>query len=659
LHGQAWSGILSPSRAINWSNAGATISTTRTQCVTSQCAAVSGGTVTAASINAALASAPANTYVLIPAGNFTMSAGLVFNNISNVTLRGSGSNSTFLAFASGSATCGGGNHDICVESGDVNYWGGPSNSATWSGTNGASGTYTAGATSIVLSSVNNLSVGNPIILDQIDDQSDNGALYVGCEMSDGSAACYSGAGNSGYQRGSGTLSTTRGQQQIVNVTSISGSGPYTVGITPGIYAPNWRSSQSPGAWWATSPVHGDAIENISLDHTNGGDGITFFNCTNCWVKGVRSVNSTTTGTGWYHVAFMLSNHSTVRDSYTYGYVGDSYTFPSFIASDLLIENNITQQPGGVVFNSDCEGCVSSYNFALNPVTSSPGWFSQSQYYHSVMLFTLQEGNIGGGLYADSFHGTHDLNTQFRNRWDGREQDNGAATSSGTIALRLNPGTRYNNAIGNILGTPGYHTNYKQVTSGCLSYNSVIWVGCYPEGSTNDSTGAATELFWGNWDAATKAVRWCGNASNGGWSTTCGSASEVPSGLSSYSNAVPSSTTLPASLVYSSMPSWWPSGKAWPPIGPDVTGGNVGQCSGGTYDSSEATSSSQCTGGTFTPVASGMVTSIPAMDCYFNNMGGVANGTGSALAFNSSACYSSSGGGSSSLTPPQNVNAVIQ
>jgi hypothetical protein len=40
----------------------------------------------------------------------------------------------------------------------------------------------------------------------------------------------------------------RSQQQIVTVTSISGSGPYTVGVTPGIDMPNWAATKTPQAW---------------------------------------------------------------------------------------------------------------------------------------------------------------------------------------------------------------------------------------------------------------------------------------------------------------------------------------------------------------------------------------------------------------------------
>ncbi|HEY6770506.1 MAG TPA: hypothetical protein VI386_37660 [Candidatus Sulfotelmatobacter sp.] len=665
-YGQTWSGILDPSRAVDWSQAGVTggIPTNRSQCVTSSCAAVSGGTVTADSINAALSSAPANSYVLVPAGTFTMTSGINFYKSngqpnSYVTLRGSGSNSTFLVFtgSSSSGNCNG--HDICAASSDVNYVGGPTNSANWTGTNGSTGTYTKGANSIILSGVNNLAVGQPIILDQVDDQSDNGGLYVGCEIYDGSPACYSGAGPNGFERGSSSLSTIRGQQQVVNVTSISGKGPYTVGITPGTYASNWRTSQAPGAWWATNPVYGDAVEDISLDHTRGGDGITFFNCTGCWVKGIRSIRQSTTGTGWGHVYLSICNHCTVRDSYFYGYNGDTYGIPADVASDALVENNITQFPGELQFyNSDCEGCVASYNFAAGTLFGSPGsnWLGLASEYHGILLYSLQEGNIGAGLQADSFHGTHDLNTTFRNRWDGKEQNQGYASTSDTVALRLNPGTRYHNVIGNVLGTPGYHAYYESTAPGTNLYTSVIGAGTYPETGTNDNLVKPTTMFWGNWDVVSNAVRWCGNSSDPGWTSPCSSASEVPTGLSAYSNPVPSSTKLPASFIYSQQPAWWPSGKAWPPIGPDVKGGNVGQCAGGTYDSSEATSSSQCAGGKFAVVASGMVVSIPAMDCYLNMMGGVVNGTGSPLAFDAAACYPTTG--TSTLNPPTDLSVVV-
>ena len=71
VHAQAWSGIIAPSRAsASWQNAGVQggiPSGSWANCVTSQCNMVEGGMVTAASVQAAINSASANTVVNIPA----------------------------------------------------------------------------------------------------------------------------------------------------------------------------------------------------------------------------------------------------------------------------------------------------------------------------------------------------------------------------------------------------------------------------------------------------------------------------------------------------------------------------------------------------------------------------------------------------------------
>jgi hypothetical protein len=680
VFGQSWSGILSPSRAVDWSQAGsAHINDVRTQCVTSQCAAVSAGTVTAASINAALASAPANTYVLVPAGTFTVSGTLTFHYKSNLTLRGAGSNSTFLIFTGSSSSdngCSG--YMICASSSDMNYadtseTGGASNAATWTGTNGVAGTYTKGATSITIGAmtkgaISTLQVGDPIVLDQVDDSNDTGGMWVGCEISN--SLCGN-DGPAGYQRGRGSASTIRGQQQIVNVTSISGSGPWTIGITPGIYMNNWRTSQNPGAWWASSPAFNDGVENLSISTTTTAKGINFFNTTGCWAKAIRLVNTNTSGvTSWGWVDFAVSNHGTVRDSYFYSTVDDSYGVNAFVASDLLIENNINHHPGtNSFFSSDCEGCVTAYNYAVAPVygTSPGGWMSTADGYHSVSLLGLHEGNIGASLYADGYHGAQDLNTFFRNRFTGREQNNGGLTTGNTAAVQLSPGGRYFNIIANVLGTVGYHSSYKAIPGADTNWNAVISAGLFEGTGGQSSLPYPTSMWWGNWDNVTNAVRWCGNSSDTGWSTTCAGKSEVPSaGLpngNAYSNPVPASETLPDSFYLSGKPSWWPAGKAWPNIGPGVTGGTVGQCAGGAMQSSSCSANSQCPGSSCSVVAGGRVVSSPAMDCYFNEMGGSANGTESQpLAFDAAACYptlNAGSGGGGSVTPPSGLSATVQ
>ena len=622
---QQWSGVVTPSRAVDWSKAGAGTLPVRSACATTQCNSLAGGVVTTASLNAAISSAPAGTAVVIPAGTFTITGGVTFGAKSNVTLRGQGANSTFLLFT-GSDSCNGFGADVCVASSDVNYWGGPSNSANWTAG------YAKGTATITLSGTSNLKVGQPIVLDQLDDVQDNNGLYVGCEYPSGSgggSSCYSGTWPSGGQRSGGSGSSIRGQQQMVTVTSCGGittagaacsGGNVSVGISPGLYASNWRSSQSPQAWWASAPVDSDGIESLSMDHTNGGLGVALFNCQGCWVKGVRSVRNSNTGTAWTHVGSYVSNHTTVRDSYFYGYPSDTYAVSAFVAGDLLWENNIFQNtPAPQVYNSDCEGCVNSYNFSVNDnYSASSTWQAQSITYHSILLFTLAESNVGAMLYADTFHGTHDLNTLFRNRFDGRESNNGALATSNTIPVRLNPKVRYQNVIGNVLGTSGYHNTYESNPSANSSqYTSVFSLGVYPEGGeAGDSLVGSTTMRWGNYDVVSAAVRWV--------------SSEVPSSLAAYANPVPSTQTLPASFYLNSKPSWWPSATPWPAIGPDVAGGNIANVGGHAY-------------------------MIPAQNCYSNVMGGPSNGVGSALSFDPAKCYA--GGTVVTVNPPTNLVAI--
>src|SRR6185295_4632352 len=66
---------------------------------------------------------------------------------------------------------------------------------------------------------------------------------------------------------------------------------------------------------------------------------------------------------------------------------------------------------------------------------------------------------------------------------------------------------------------------------------------------------STLIRWGNFDYFSAASRW--------------NAGEVPADVQ-----VPTSQALPASLYYAAKPAWWPASIAWPPIGPDVSGGNA-------------------------------------------------------------------------------------
>lgn len=598
-------------RAVDWTNKGVLggIPARSTICQTLTSSA------TAAQINSAIAGCTAGQAVLLGAGTYSLSVGLVFK--SDVTLRGAGPSLTSLNLADDNG-CHGARAGICMGSSDTNWKGGVSNQANW--TSG----YTRGGTIITLSSVANLKVGYPMMLDQLDDTIDAGAIVVtdssttfGAATSPGITGPFSLEGNGGGAQRSG-----RQQSQIVVVASCDGnstpghacSSGTNVTITPGLYMPNWSSGKTPQAWWATDPIFRAGIEDVSLNYTSlstSDAGVEIFNCVDCYVNRVRSIDS-----GRAHVQIMYSTRFTVRDSYfflTQNSVSQSYGFECYSGSDGLVENNIFQAIAAPeMINGNCDGTVVGYNFSINNYyTGSSRYNASANNQHTAGInFTLFEGNYGNSVYGDLFHGTHHFLTYFRNRWTGPQPAcwqsgstyatavfNTCASNLGPIELQSF--SRFFNFIGNVLGTTGTNT----------VYSGGIWsVGGGNSNGTvtvpSDPNVATTLLRWGNCDSAT------------GFGSCRFVSGEIPSSLTGtqapYSVAVPGSSTIPSSFYLSSKPSWFKT-ITYPPIGPDVTSGNIS--------------------GT-----GGLANMNPAHACYINTMLGPADGTGAVLTFTPSLCY---------------------
>ena len=520
--------------------------------------------------------------MFLNAGTYALT-GISFNGKSNVTLRGAGADKTILQF-SGSTSCGGAfDTDVCLSNMDFSFYPNSSfrNTANWTAG------YAKGTTSITLSNTTGLKVGQLIALQQLNDgNTDTGNLWI-CSTAN---ICSGEGGVPDFSTGG-----NREQMQILRVAAISGT---TVTITPGLYMPNWRSSQGPGAFWGASlPVVNDGIEDMTLDHSGSGtsaqSGISIFNAYNCWVKGVRSLKSNRA-----HVWLFSSSHNVVRDSYFYGTqnaASQSYGIETDLTADNLIENNIAEQVStAMVQGTGTSGDVFSYNFETHDGFLNPSsWLQPESIMHaSGTHMLLFEGNQGEGLAGDDFHGPSVFITSFRERligWDSGRTNN-------TFAVEINSLNRYWNVIGGVLGQPGYHTSY------LAGSNTSIYNLGNPYGSLalpTDSLTVSSLMRWGNYDVVNGTSRFI--------------ASEVPSSLGLYANPVPAGQGLPASFYLSAKPGWWPSSVPWPPIGPDLTGGTGP--GGHSYD-------------------------IPAAVCY-NTL----TKTNGILNFNAASCYSSS------TTPP--------
>lgn len=599
-HGQSWSNILSSSRAINWSNAGlpATLPDgeitpnpwtppARTQCVTPACNAVSSGTVTFASVNAALASAPSGSYVLLPSGTFTLtgtggcssanSANITLYAQSSVSLRGSGPQSTVINLGTDGSTA-----SICF-------------GIVWSvGSSVISSGLSQGSTSVTVPSISGaggLVAGELATITQCNtglsgsgcgtgNQTDNGGLFV-CGFS---STC--------SQQTSG--SALNAQTQTVLITSVTGSGPYTVNFSPGLYLPNWSTNQNATLTWENS-VNGSGIANpnsngledltINVNGNTSNSPIAFVNTYASWIKGVRILGIGAS----YSVNMLWDKNCLFVNNYIYAALGlgsnDNTMLGTGTTSDSLIINNILM--GGVAWEG--EGANSGNVLAYNASK-----FANRSYYqctefehHGGSSFAMREGNQICKTNEDDTWGTGFLNTYFRNNWSGADPPFTISGSTTAFSNGIGAFRRFDNAIGNALGTSAYITNYQSTIAS--PQNTPAFE--FNNGSPQDPLTQTSFMRWGNCDTATATCRF--------------QSSEVPTSLSGnaapFENTVPTSNSLPCSFFlpgYTSTtctphPSggtglnFWKVCAAWtsfptscstytlqpfPTTGPDVTGG---------------------------------------------------------------------------------------
>jgi hypothetical protein len=790
-----WTGILSPTRAVSWTQAGlpgdVPPDAAWTQSGSTIAAYGSSASYAAPStIQAALNSCGADHFVLLGAGDFYLTGGVSVP--SNCVLRGSGANQTRIHVNSATSPgCNGYNAIVCIVGSNTyggycsigTYWPCPANDlvAGWQNSANWTSGYSQGSPTITLDNVSGIVVNlTPIVLDECDTGFTGISGGPGCKATGGAisaASVYSGGGGSGYnvgdtgvingvlsfgtyfgsgatyqvtsvsggavtgftitnegsgytytnmngtfgapttttettgsgsgfevqitgvtgydnggifacaiamicenESGANTSRNARSQSEVVIATAISGSGPYTVTLSAPLMHGNWSSGQSPQAWWGTSTTTNAGVENVLLDPTavsGGASCVTLSSSYKTWVSGI---------------ACDAANYFHVYTSYSYGFaVLNSYFYQTYTDFDksygigsagfveyALFENNIFQ---GVADPTNaagtCSGCVFAYNFSVNPdyQNGAAALFPVTGFHAASTDYVLNEGNIGSLALLDAIHGPHFFNTLFRNYYNGYESNDGTMPSQNTIPITIAAFSRYNNILGNVLGTAGYHSVYQCNPSSSSqrycnnsgpSMNQIYNIGSSGEDGQldfnnspslpNDLLTITSTLRWGNYDTVNNSVQW--------------NSSEVPTGDPNFPNITPLSNAFPASLydgfttAHSSCGTglnFWknPATGTCPPypsVGPDVSNGDIGMCTSGTYKWSRALSSAQCAGGSFQAgpeTNGGYGNSNPAMRCYLNQMSGPPDGTGSMLTFNAASCYAPDSSGTAVQPSPAN------
>lgn len=628
-----WSGILSPSRAIDWSQAGLPggIPNRTTICATITASTYGNGSSDATSgIQSALNNCASGGVVSLSSGTFLVDGNLTVP--SNVTLRGAGADQTILnAKGSGGAviTLGG--------------QGSPNINNSVSITGGA----TAGSASITVSNASGITVGSYLLITELNDPS-----FVTINGSEGTCTwCDGGLGWNG----------TRAAGQIVEVESISGT---TIGISPGLYMA-YPNSPLATPFKALGKYVG--VENLQIyANDTGYSASTEINmCAYCWVSGIEDNYADAD-----HLDIDWGYHDQVQNSYfSNAYVHTAGSTDSDLdlrnkTSASLIQNNILERLHvSIMLEWGPSGNVIAYNYMFGNFDGGGSLFTlPSVNVHGAHpMYNLFEGNVETDTDFDSIWGSNSDNTFFRN-WDlGTTKLCDPLSGRGVVncsAFGSNSGTQYSaqfvhaedfdflssseNSVGNVLGSQDLASlniynragspmpQTKMVVSLCGPSPCGAGSRSYDQNSYDYSLGFGESSDDGT--GGTNAGAGCGSGVTGYscHSLTPYSTLFVHGDYSSADKSITWATgvtqTLPASFFLTSKPAWFGS-VPWPAIGPDVTGGLAN--------------------------AYGHAYAIPAEVCYTGVMGGT-DGTGSPLNFNASKCY-----GTTVPDPPANLTATAQ
>jgi len=591
--GQAWSGIIASSRAINWTGAGLPATfpdgetttnpwtpPTRTQCG-STLTPSGGNDVT--QIVSALSACTAGHYVLLGTGTFSIATALYIspgylNGANNVSLRGSGPQSTILKIgSSGSINIGAGS-------------GGGSCTLT-SGSN-----YAQGSTSLTCSG-GTPPTNEPVALNTCDTGMSGPGCTTGTEADNGSVWICGEQTICSNQQAHGTQYNH--EQQTVSVTAVSGncSSSCTVTITPGLFMANWayNNGGTTISWNSTAyTAIGVGFEDMTVDFTsgttnNGNLGFTLQQAYASWVKGVRFIGPSTASCCPINIASV--GNSLFMNNYAWGDnpasgTGGRLTMGWGSDSGVLLLNNFMQKSAiseleGTGFDS---GNVLAYNYFRDSTTSQV-YSGDAEHTNGSPNFILREANQFGVSEDDGTWGTHNFDTWFRNNiscYDGPFVGENAPRG-----IIIDNFARFENAVGNILNASGACTAYQGNGSSPYEFGF----------GESDPLAQTTSMRWGNCDTINNACRFV--------------SSEVPSNLPTpntpYSNSVPGSETLPASFFMDGATShqdggtglsWWKVCTTWttfptscsasqtnpfPTAGPDVTGGPYVAGTGSAYD----------------------------------------------------------------------------
>lgn len=485
----------------------------------------SGGNDSSA-MQTAINNCPAGQVVKLSAGTFNVGNAITLK--SSVTLRGAGMGATTLKGASGMTGA---------------YFIGLYGSVSLGTSIGISGGLAKGSTSITTSSPHGWSVGDIIVIDQLNNPSGDPVV--------------NNVGNNGTCTWCGRASGTRSLGQVAKVIAVPTSTTATLEIP--LYW-NYSASLTPQGTKMSGITSNAGVEDLTIDNSLSGtsnqqdDGTIFFRGTsNCWLLRVEASGSYGKAVevfGSYRNTFRKCKfHEGVPATPTNGsqYGTDrayGFNFDAYNSANLIEDSQFYHLRLPIALVGESSGNVIAYNYMTDLYSdTTAGTFQLAGIttHGAHPMMNLMEGNyIVARLRADNVWGSSSHNTYFRNRAVLMPN-----RPDGTWNCDLHSQQRYYNFVGNILGTLGVETTYILNNVTLSGQEATFRFGYFSDGATtttsSDPAAYSTALLHGNWDSATNSVVW----------------------NSSYDSV------LPSSLYLAAKPSWWGS-LQWPAIGPDIS-----------------------------------------------------------------------------------------
>jgi hypothetical protein len=505
---------------------GIPVRTSEIDCTKLPYAAHADGSDTADAIQACLDGIEAGEVAFLPAGTYSLEAGLDLR--AEKTLRGAGPGRTILLFTA----------DLDA---DVRIHG-----EYTDGTGGGiviTAGLGAGSTELTLADASDFAAGDRVYLSELNDAS----IPVTVSNDNGDCNWCGIYGSEGE----------RARLELSQVTGVSGN---RIVIDPPLFF-DFSAANAPEALRAPKYVERAGLESLAV--VNSGTSyqaqrkpIELQGAANSWVKNVRVEKCGSRCIDlWFDVFRNEIRDSLITGCFNQEDSDNCYGVQIDAGTGNLVENVIFDGSANGIILVSASGNVLGYNYThgVHRTGDMETWFWPDSWTHGAhSSYNLWEGNDQSALEWDYYWGSNSHDLAFRNRFRGMDAtvEYDVPNLQTVGAILTYPNNNYMTAVGNVLGTAGFHDQYEENTYAVVA--KPIWTTVTSAFGTDNDKNRTTLLRHLNYDTVTDGVKRCDDAGEPGCQGGDGS------------------TTLPPSYYLASKPSFFGS-TPHPAIGPDVSG----------------------------------------------------------------------------------------